>query len=391
MIKQSKIVDLTYYASLNTLEEMIFDPIILSLQILQRAVDVPTDRIRLSKTWDLVYIEFYSKAKEKLILYKHGLYPIEFESTINELKEKDLILERDHQLVLTRSGLKWLSRYVTEISDYPRYSDVISFIDRQLTKNTKELIDESLRKFSNFKLRSKEIGEHKIILVFDWNDFGYGDPEPYLYSLLYSYAKMKGDFYDKLSSNFRDSFKINYADIPEQIDSDKLPLTRPKYKNKIVPLTKIFQKQEPVQLNEDKFEAKNYIHNLWYVVEAINIIHVFENLAPSLTEISKLCLTLIWYAEKKSTFEKSAKKMRDRSIRNEINKLVDWGICKKIIKNGDVRYSITAKSFYDVILERSFQVISPNIITKYYKERIEPFVYKDNLILIQDGACRNPR
>ena len=50
-------------------------------------------------------------------------------------------------------------------------------------------------------------------------------------------------------------------------------------------MVKTLQKTIPMNLSEDKFECSNYIHNQWYIIEAINIINSLSGIAPTIEEI----------------------------------------------------------------------------------------------------------
>ena len=140
-------------------------------------------------------------------------------------------------------------------------------------------------------------------------------------------------------------------------------------------IIQIFQKEFPKYLNNNKFESKNYIHNLWYIVEGVNIIHIFENICPSLDELAMLCLLNYKYAwEEKRDKRKELKKMRDRMIKNDVYKLCNWHILKKVKWKNHVGFQLSAKTFRDEKYKRTFSVLSPDIVRKLYSMRIKPFL-----------------
>ena len=113
-----------------------------------------------------------------------------------------------------------------------------------------------------FSYEERSIKQFRLVLVFDWSEFGTGELEPYHYSLLYSYERMK-TYFEDIWGERRDRFFLNYDKIPEKVDFRSMKRLRRKFEKVNTSLREVIQKDDPAYLTEDKFECKNYIYNLW--------------------------------------------------------------------------------------------------------------------------------
>ena len=350
--------------------------------------------------------------EENIIWYRYGPYlPIGEKvikylldnKIIEEIVEPSTVLEESRKprgnqkvkYILTENGIQWISRRIEGIDREPTYLEIVEYIEKcifsPLPQLIKHILDEARAK-RLFDYENKSFSGKIHIKIFDWNDYGSGVIKPYHYTLLYSYARTKHyleRFRKKNERNWPDiSRTVDYEQIPEVVKSDTLFRdVSVRRLDSLVPLSSIFEKQDPPYLTHDKIEAKNYIHNLWYIVEAVNVYHVLSRSSPTLNEIATLCLSN--YLVNQENLEKKKnkwkerdnirskmKQMRERLIRNEINKLCDYRILKKKKYGRKYVYTITAKCFYDVLLNKEYKVLDPITLRKLYQKRVKTLLVK---------------
>lgn len=310
--------------------------------------------------------------KDEIILYSFGPYHMNFQSTIKYLIGKGLIKENDNNLILTESGIKWFDIQVQEFKDDSILDGIIRDIDRFLRMDINDLIKEVLSKSKYFRAgKIRTISGKNYITVFDWSEYGKGTIEPLHYTLLYSYSRVENYF-----KNMKIDHELMLADydkIKNDIRSDQLIKQR-KRVHALKPLSKIFEKEHPPYLTKDKFEGKNYIYNLWYLVEGVNIIHALAGINPSIEEIAMVCLTDYQYIlEDKTKTKEDRKKSRESMVRNEVNKLWKEGILKRLSYKKKHRYMLVTLNFYDTLLDKEYSILDPKIVRMFYKKRIKPY------------------
>jgi len=329
-------------------------------------------KTRLVKIVSIVIISHGTEPhKEEIILYCFGPYHMKFKSTIDFLIDKGVIKESNDKLILTDYGLKWIHNQIKEFREDSILYEIIRDIDRFINMGINDLIREILYKSKYFKGEVRTISGKNFITVFDWSEYGKGIIEPYHYTLLYSYSRVENYFKNLKIDN--ELMLTDYAKIKKDIRSDQLIKQRKKLL-RLKPLSKIFEKGHPPYLTQDKFEGKNYIYNLWYIVEGINIIHALAGINPSIEEIAMVCLVDYQYVmEDKTKTEEEKKKIRESMIRNEINKLWEEGILKRLSYKKKHRYMLTALKFYDVLTGKEYSVLDPKIIRMLYWRKIKPY------------------
>ncbi len=332
-------------------------------------------KFQLNKIASYITIRFGTKEqKDKVILYSFGTHLMNLESTIHYLENNNLIKTDKNKYVITECGLSWIAEKILQLeegnaSNKSIFDKMVSQIDISLFTDIPTLIKKTLSSDAKWDFKQREVSGNNLYLIFEWSKYGTGMLLPYMYTLLYSYSKVEKYFENKWKDNKLDIDPIEYSRIPEHMSSTLLTRTR-KLKN--VPLTSIFEKALPPYLTEEKIEGKNYISNLWYIVEGVNILHALAGIAPTVSDISMLCLTNYQHGVlNKDIDEDMLKKMRESIIRNDINKLNDYGILLKDKYNRKYRYTLSALSFCDTILDRKFSVVDKPILKSIYETKIK--------------------
>lgn len=341
-------------------------------------------RFRIAKVAGYFILKYGSeKNKKRLIWYRHGVYPVHLERTLKILLEKGIVGETENRFFLTTEGLSWISNRIEHVKDSPQYIEILDEIDQCLFTPMPELITRIAKLSPHLNYKEHYIGSKKICKVFDWKNFGSGIIEPYHYTLLLSYSYSEKYFEEQYfleaekvskKNEFSSPRFINYDNIPNVISSDNLKKRRRKYMKELVPLVHIFDKKDPSYLTQIKIEGKNYIANLWYVIESINIIHVLSGLRPSCDEIARTCLTnYLVNLQGYNSKTKEIRRMRERMIKNDITKLFEHGILSRKKWERTYIYQLSAKSYYDVILEKEYEVLDEELMKELYNKKIRPY------------------
>lgn len=336
-------------------------------------------KTQLNKTAGYVTTLFGTKEQsEKVILYSFGTYLMNFEATIRHLESHNLIKIEDDKPVITEEGLSWIAKKILQVEENGIYSrpildKIISQIDACLFTDVSSLIEKTLSSDKKWDFKKSVVNGKNIISINDWSRYGTGMLHSYIYTLLYSYSKLENHFKTQWKENELDICTIDYSNIPNNVLSNELQREK-NFRN--IPLTTIFEKSLPSTVNLEKIEGKNYISNMWYIVEGVNIIHALAGVAPTIEDIAMLCLTNYQHAvidNKISQVEQ--KKMHESLIRYDINKLSDYGILLKDRFNKKYRYKLASTCFCDTILDRKFQVVDNQMLQDVFKTKIK--IYND--------------
>ncbi len=331
-------------------------------------------KTQLNKIAGYVTILFGTKEQsEKVILYSFGTYLVNFEATIRHLEAHNLIKIEDDKPVITEEGLSWIAQKLLQVEENGIYSrpmidKIISQIDACLFTDVSTLIEKTLSSDKKWDFKKSVVNGKNIITIIDWSRYGTGMIHPYIYTLLYSYSKLENYFKAKWKENELDVCPMDYSKIPNYVPSIELQREK-NFRN--IPLTTIFEKSLPSTVNMEKVEGKNYISNLWYIVEGVNIIHALAGVAPTIEDIAMLCLTNYQHAVDNKIGEVEQKKMRESLIRYDINKLSDYGILLKDKFNKKYRYKLASTCFYDTILDKKFQVVDEQMLQNVFKTKIK--------------------
>ncbi len=351
-------------------------PIILNRSIVLNKFKLGLGKTRLNKVACYITTRFGTKRqKESVILYKYGPHLMNFDSVTHYLEENKIIKIDGGKHILTEFGISWISKKLSQFEVNKTLSksvldEVISEIDFCLFTDINTLIEKTLYSNSSLAFKKSEISGKRIFFIFDWTKYGTGVLNPYIYTLLYSYSRVEKYLKEKKNRNELDICLIDYSKIPNYLPTTSLSRTR-KLKN--IPLTSVFEKNPPPYLTEEKVEGKNYISNLWYIIEGVNILHALAEISPTISEISMLCLTNYQYAILNGDDSDILKKMRESLIRNDVNKLADFGILLKDKYNGTYKYKLSSTCYYDTILDRNFQIVDKEIIKNLYESKIKVF------------------
>ena len=318
-----------------------------------------------------------NEQKEKVILYSYGTHLMNFNLTVQYLENNNLIKKDHDKYVITESGISWIGNKLSKLEEddainNSMFDKIIEQIDTCLFTDISSLIKKTLSSDQKWNYKKGEVTGNNLILMFDWSKYGHGMVYPYIYTLLYSFSKVENFLKNVWKENDEYTCPIDYSKIPNYLPSTSLSRKR-KLKN--VPLTNIFEKSLPPYLTVEKVEGKNYVSNLWYIVEGVNILNALTGIAPTINEISMICLTNYQYAILDNKVDSdSLKKMRESLIRNDINKLTDYGILLRDKFNRKYRYRISSTCFYDAILDRNFEVVDEHILEKIYENKIKVYV-----------------
>ena len=334
--------------------------------------------LKIEKLISNIKLKFMDKSMESLVQYRLGIIPLDIYRAIIELINSGLIdiimSENKKLLVLTEKGEKYFEEILPKLIESNLYDDVIEEIKNLHLKNTYELTELAYRRSKHLRYYVKYIGNHKIIYVFDWTDYGDGTVKPYHISMLFTFAHYD-NYYMSLRNKLPDVAKVDIDSIPTEIESSEL--LKKKNKQKFVLLPEIFRKRHPPYLTEDKEEGKNYIANLWMIVEAINIFHTLAGIAPNADEIGCICLKDIFYGKQtnfKYISREEIKLLKEKTIKNDLKKLLEWGIIEQIKCKGEVRYKLSARKYIDSYIGKEFKVLDKNIIVTLYYRKIKPVV-----------------
>jgi len=294
-------------------------------------------------------------------------------SMLNELQEKGLIRIEKSQyedemfrylFEITKDGIDFIEQKLRMIDIESDHSVKIPFEDdivNLLKLENEELVNlatEYFGKSNAFEIHN--IGEFKIIKIFDWEKFGDGTWNKCYDTLLWSIQSIeKSNRFKKIDANLFD-FAHQHIDEFYYFKS----------KNNET-LKSIFQKSLPPYLSEDKIEAKNYIINLWYIVEAVNIYNAIFGFYPDFSDIARMCLLSYKLEDRKSAKRKDfskLRKLRESILRRDVDKLVDSGILEIAGKfKRKYFYRVSAEKFIDD--NNIFILCNPILIRKQYKER----------------------
>lgn len=271
-----------------------------------------------------------------------------------------------YQFKITEEGVKFIEEKLRCININTDLSMNVPFEDEiinLLKLENEELVKIATEYFGNnngFKVIN--IGEFKIIQIFDWKDFGDGNWKKCYDSLLWSLQSM--DDYGRFRERDANLYGFSYQNV------DKTYYFKPKNGET---LRSVFLKSMPPSLNENKIEAKNYIINLWYILEAVNIFHAIIGLYPCVEDIARMCL-LTYKLEaaksyKRKDFDK-LRRLRESTLRKDIDKLIDAGLIKIVAKDSK-KYLYRISGLEYVHDDERFKLCDPDLIHKKYILRKE--------------------
>lgn len=299
-------------------------------------------------------------------------------SMLNELQEKGFIKIEKNQyedemfrylFEITKDGIDFIEQKLRMIDIETDHSVKIPFEDdiiNLLKLENDELVNLATEYFGKSNaLEIHNIGEFKIIKIFDWEKFGDGIWKKCYDTLLWSIQSIEeSNRFKKIDANI---FEFAHQRIDEFYFKSKNNET----------LRSIFQKSLPPYLSEDKIEAKNYIINLWYIVEAVNIFYVLFGFYPDFDDIARMCLLTYKLEDRKPAKRKDFNKLRrlrESILRKDVDKLVDSGILKIVGKHKrKYFYGTSAQKFIDYDNNYVFLLCDPVLVRKKYKQRKQSY------------------
>lgn len=322
-----------------------------------------------------------SSIQEVVFIYKHGPYLLRFEDALADLVRRNILecvtdKEGQTRLCITREGEKWILARLRS-QNYNDMTKLTEEIEKYLFTRPSDLIMEIAEKSPLLNPVRKIIGGRELIRIFDWRDFGDKRIHGYHYTLLRSFFRLEEYFDNKwieAQKKIEDGnleYKprmVDYAAIPNVVYTEDL-FSSLKEKHTI---RYIFSKQDPRSLTVDKFEAKNYIGHLWYVYSTINIIHILARLAPLADEIARVCLTNYEYAIKKEIPYTERRKMREGTLRSDLQTLVKYGILKRVRMGKVYLYYIRAKTIIDSYTSKRYSLLDADETRSLYEREIRP-------------------
>lgn len=288
-------------------------------------------------------------------LHKQGL--IQIEEVISDDKFSYLFK-------ITDDGIKLIEENLRKIDIDTNFSIKVPFEDEiinLLKLENDELVNIATENFGRANaLDVKNIGEFKIIQIFDWTRFGDGNWKKCYDSLLWSLQSLNE------SGRFRNRdaklFGFSYESL------DEAYYFKPKREET---LKSIFQKSLPPVLGENKIEGKNCIINLWYILEAVNIFHAIIGLCPNVDDIARMCLLTYKHEAAKSNRKKDTDKLRhlrESTLRKDIDKLVGAGLLKIGAKDGK-KYLYRINSLKYIYCNEEYNLCDPVLIRNKYMQR----------------------
>lgn len=325
--------------------------------------------------WLFVNSEIRSVQKN-VFLYKYGPYVLKFEDALADLLKRNILEtvidgKGYTRFCITDEGQRWVMSRLRD-QNYKKSDTLLREIDRILFIPISDLIIEIAEKSPLLLPVKRTIGDKELIKIFDWTNFGDGKIHGYHYTLLRSFYRLE-DYFDNEQNKAEKKIEegttdylfriIDYSIIPEVMHLESLfKDAKEKYTMRY-----IFSKQDPRSMAEDKLEGKNYIGHLWYIYSAINIIHVLAGLAPTIDEVARICLTHYEYAIKEKIAYSKRRKMRERAIRSDIQKLVKYGILNRRKIDKVYLYSIKTKNIIDYT-QQTYSLLDARKITTLYEE-----------------------
>lgn len=339
-------------------------------------------RFRIAKTASrfLVNSETIS-ILESVFIYRYGPYVLKFEDALADLIRRNIleIMIDDKgrtRFCLTDDGQRWIMSRLRD-ENYRITPELGREIDRYIFAPIPDLIMEIAEKSPLLHPIKRGIGNKQLIRVFDWRNTGDGKVHGYHYTLLRSFYRLEDYFAEEFNQALarieggEDEYRhriVDYSTIPEVITSEHLF----KDKKEKHTMRYIFNKNDPKSIKEDKFEGKNYIGNLWYIYNAVNIIHILASIAPTIDEIARICLTLYEYAMEQDIPFPEIRRMRESAIRPDIHKLTRFELFnKKKIGRYHV-YTIRAKKIIDTSTSDIYLLLGEDRIRHLYNEKVRP-------------------
>jgi DNA-binding PadR family transcriptional regulator len=272
-----------------------------------------------------------------------------------------------YQFKITEDGVKFIEEKLRSININTDLSISVPFEDEiinLLKLENEELVRIATECFGNdnndFKVNN--IGEFKIIQIFDWKEFGDGNWKNCYDSLLWSLQSM--DDYGRFRERDTNLYGFNYQNVAQTY------YFKPKNGET---LRSVFQKSMPPSINENKIEAKNYIINLWYILEAVNIFHAIVGICPCVEDIARMCLLTykleVAKSYKRKDFDK-LRRLRESTLRKDIDKLKDAGLIKIVAKDSK-KYLYRISGFEFAHDDQRFKLCNHDLIHKKYILRKE--------------------
>lgn len=145
----------------------------------------------------------------------------------------------------------------------------------------------------------------RMLLIFDWKVYGNGRIEPYLELLHYLCLKSKEYIVSKI--NFK-----GYINSSINLDV--------KY---------VCKKGLPRSIKKDMIEGRNYIHNRWYLYEAVCLLHSMYKICPTIHDIACSSLGIFLMMHKGKYSKEIIRKTQESSIRNDILILSHFGMLSR--------------------------------------------------------------
>ncbi len=397
----NEIKTLDYFSSIGDLIPLLNDPLFSNLYILYvKYRDIKKKEIDYIQDYRLFFVKHLIRITKTEVILKylhgwlkdwnvewvqHGPILVEQYRALNMLQTQGFIkIEKipaddifSYRFKITEEGVKLIEENLRRINIDTNFSVKIPFEDEiinLLKLENDELVNIATEYYGRTNAFSvKNIGEFKIIQIFDWKEFGDGTWKKCYDTLLWSLQSLdESGFFRTRDVNL---YGFSYKDV------DETYYFIPKNNET---LRSVFQKSLPPTLHENKIEAKNYIINLWYILEAINIFHAVTGLYPNSDDIARMCLLTYKAAKSNRTkdFEK-LRRLRESTLRRDIDKLVEAGLLKIAVKDEKkYLYRISALTFINN--DEKFKLCDPDLIRKNYMQR------KQKVLLQKSQIIKNP-
>lgn len=100
--------------------------------------------------------------------------------------------------------------------------------------------------------------------------------------------------------------------------------------------------------------------------------NALAGLAPTIDEVSRMCLTHYDYAIKECIPYSKRRKMRERIIRSDMQKLTEYGIINRRKVGKTYIYNIRAKKIIDNYTSYTYSLLDAHRMRTLYEEEIRP-------------------
>lgn len=267
-----------------------------------------------------------------------------------------------YEFLLTDEGIQYIEEKLNNLININEINAKIPYEDKiinLLKLENNDLVDRATHLFAiKNNYRIIRVGEFKIIQLFDWSVFGDGKWRDYHDSLMWALFSMEKHGLFRTMGSKRIEF-----------DDQKQPDTYYPQLKTSLSLQRTLHKELPPYIGENKIEAKNYIVNLWYILEGINMFHALFKMCPNIDDIARICLLTYKLEVEERGYQENTtlRKLRESILRKDLDRLVELNLLKNPGKQGKMfSYQIPATKF--VYQNDELNLLNPELIRSKYQQ-----------------------